>query len=87
MSMPEGPLFKWLASRQLVQRLQAFLRTLQPWGQEGMNVYDVLRFFSVGLITGSVATRGAAISFRLFLAFFPAVIFLLSVLPHRYCVR
>ena len=29
-----------------------------------------------------MATRAAAISFRLFLAFFPAVIFLLSVLPH-----
>ena len=31
---------------------------------------------------GAVATRAAAISFRLFLAFFPAVIFVLSVLPH-----
>ena len=82
MSLPDGPLFRWLASRRLVQRLQAFLRTLQPWGQEGMNVYDVLRFFLVGLINGAVATRAAAISFRLFLAFFPAVIFLLSVLPH-----
>ena len=47
-----------------------------------MNVYDVLRFFLVGLINGAVATWAAAISFRLFLAFFPAVIFLLSVLPH-----
>ena len=48
MSLPNGPFFRWLASRRLVQRLQAFLRTLQPWGQEGMNVYDVLRFFLVG---------------------------------------
>ena len=45
-------------------------------------MYDVLRFFLVGLIDGAVATRAAAISFRLFLAFFPAVIFVLSVLPH-----
>lgn len=82
MSLPDGPFFRWLASRRFLQRLQAFLRRLQPWGQEGMNVYDVLRFFLVGLINGAVATRAAAISFRLFLAFFPAVIFVLSVLPH-----
>ena len=47
-----------------------------------MNAYDVVRFFLVGLVNGAVATRAAAISFRLFLAFFPAVIFVLSVLPH-----
>ena len=82
MSLPNGPFFQWLAGRRLVQRAQSFLRTLQPWGQEGMNVYDVLRFFLVGLMNGAVATRAAAISFRLFLAFFPAVIFVLSVLPH-----
>ena len=82
MSFPDGPFFAWLARRRFIQRLQAGLRNLQPWGQEGMNVYDVLRFFLVGLIDGAVATRAAAISFRLFLAFFPAVIFVLSVLPH-----
>ena len=79
MSLPEGPLLRWLASRAMVKKMQQFLRRMQPWGQEGMNVYDVLRFFVVGLVNGAVATRAAAISFRLFLAFFPAVIFVLSV--------
>ena len=82
MSLPDGPFYRWLAKVPLVLRAKAFLRRLQPWGQEGMNVYDVLRFFLMGLIDGAVATRAAAISFRLFLAFFPAVIFLLSILPH-----
>ena len=46
-----------------------------------MNVYDVFRFFILGLINGSVSTRAAAISFRLFVAFFPAMLLLLSIVP------
>lgn len=46
-----------------------------------MNVYDVGRFFFLGLINGSVSTRSAAISFKLFVAFFPAMILLLSIIP------
>ena len=82
MNLPDGPLFRWLAQHATVLRVKALLRRFQPWGQEGMNAYDVVRFFLVGLVNGAVATRAAAISFRLFLAFFPAVIFVLSVLPH-----
>ena len=82
MNLPDGPLFRWLAQHALVLRVKALLRRFQPWGQEGMNAYDVVRFFLVGLVNGAVATRAAAISFRLFLAFCPAVIFVLSVLPH-----
>jgi len=47
-----------------------------------MNLYDVFRFFGLGLINGSVSIRAASISYRLLLAFFPAMILLLSVLPH-----
>ena len=82
MTTPQGPFLSWLSSRRAMQRLKAFLESLTPWGDKDMNVYGVLRFFLVGLMNGSVATRAAAISFRLFLAFFPAVIFLLSILPH-----
>jgi uncharacterized BrkB/YihY/UPF0761 family membrane protein len=47
-----------------------------------MNVYDVFRFFVLGLVNGSVSTtRAAAISFRLFVAFFPAMLLLLSIVP------
>ena len=46
-----------------------------------MNVYDVFRFFTLGLVNGSVSTRAAAISFRSFVAFFPAMLLLLSIVP------
>ena len=72
----------WVGSLKAVINVQKFLRQKSLWGVEGMNLYDVLRFFGLGLINGSVSIRAASISFRLLLAFFPAMILLLSLLPH-----
>lgn len=73
---------KWIESNSIVKRTKFFLRSISPWGVEGMNLYDVLRFFGLGLINGSVSIRAASISYRILLAFFPAMILLLSILPH-----
>ena len=73
---------KWIESSAIVKRTKLFLRSISPWGVEGMNLYDVFRFFGLGLINGSVSIRAASISYRLLLAFFPAMILLLSILPH-----
>ncbi len=73
---------KWIDSSLKIQQAKSFLRSISPWGVEGMNLYDVFRFFGLGLINGSVSIRAASISYRLLLAFFPAMILLLSVLPH-----
>jgi len=78
----ESKLLDWLLNQGWVKILQNFLRSLSPWGVEGMNLYDVLRFFIFGLTKGSVSTRAAAISFRLLVAVFPAIILMLSILPH-----
>ena len=72
----------WLLEQAIVKRTQEFLRSKTPWGIDGMNLYDVLRFFIMGLVNGSVSIRSAAISFRLLVAVFPAIILLLSVLPY-----
>ena len=83
MSAKKESKFKnWLLQQDAVISIQNFLRGLSPWGVEGMNLYDVLRFFVKGLINGSVSIRSAAISFRLLVAVFPAIILLLSILPY-----
>ncbi|MBM71276.1 MAG: hypothetical protein CL847_00635 [Crocinitomicaceae bacterium] len=82
MSANKNSKFKaWLIQKEIVISIQKFLRGLTLWGVEGMNLYDVLRFFVIGLINGSVSIRSAAISFRLLVAVFPAIILLLSILP------
>ena len=78
----ESKLKTWLLQQSVVIKLQSFLRELSPWGVEGMNLYDVLRFFVKGLVNGSVSIRSAAISFRLLVAVFPAIILLLGILPY-----
>jgi membrane protein len=41
-----------------------------------------MRFFFEGIWKGAIATRAAAISFRIFMAFFPAIIMLISLIPY-----
>ena len=48
---------------------------------EGLSVYDVATFFWRGMIEGAVPSRASAISFSFFLALFPGVIFLFTLIP------
>lgn len=48
---------------------------------EGLSLYDVTIFFWRGIIEGAVSSRAAAISFSFFLALFPGVIFLFTLIP------
>lgn len=59
-----------------------YLRKLILPGFDGMPFYDVMRFFIEGIMKGAVATRASAISFNLFMAIFPAVIFLFTLIPY-----
>jgi membrane protein len=51
-------------------------------GFEGFSLYAISRFFFSALTEGNLVTRASAISFKLFLAFFPAVIVLLTLIPY-----
>ena len=48
---------------------------------ERLNIWTPVQFFIEGLVQGRVATRAAAISFRLFISTFPVILMLLSLLP------
>ena len=47
----------------------------------GLNVLDVAIFFKKGIWEGSVTSRAASISFSFFLALFPGIIFLFTLIP------
>jgi membrane protein len=63
------------------KKIEARLDTMVWPGFEGLSMLIVGRFFIEAMSKGSINTRAAAISFRLFLAFFPAIILLLSLIP------
>lgn len=50
-------------------------------GFQGLTLYQVLRFFLIGLQRGRITTRAAAVCFRLLLALPPLLIVFLSVIP------
>jgi membrane protein len=65
-----------------VRKIVRSLDSIHPPGFEGLSLWYVLKFFVEGITEGHLPTRAAAISFRIFLAFFPAIILLLSLIPH-----
>jgi len=49
---------------------------------EGLSLYDVVSFFLIGLYEGAVTMRAASVSFSLFLALFPGIIFIFTLIPY-----
>ncbi|MFT3886304.1 MAG: YihY/virulence factor BrkB family protein [Flavobacteriales bacterium] len=63
-------------------------RRLIRWGQgvvlpgfEGFSLYHISRFFFRALREGDIVMRASAIAFKLFMALFPALIVLLTLIP------
>ena len=51
-------------------------------GFDGMPLYDVIVFFVKGLVDGEITTRASSIAFKFFIAMFPAIIFLFTLIPY-----
>lgn len=58
------------------------LRLIILPGFYGVPLYDVLVFFIKGIFKGSISTRAEATAFNFFLALFPFVIFLFTLIPY-----
>ncbi len=63
-------------------RLVEVLRKIVLPGFEGVPLYDVLVFFINGLFKGSISVRAAAIAFSFFLAIFPFILFIFTLIPY-----
>ena len=49
---------------------------------DGVPLYDVTLFFWRSIVDGSITTRASAIAFSFFIAFFPGLIFLFTLIPY-----
>lgn len=49
---------------------------------DGVPIYNVALFFWRSIVDGSITTRASAIAFSFFIAFFPAVLFLFTLIPY-----
>ena len=57
-------------------------KKFKPWGFQGLSIYDVTIFFWKGLMEGAITTRSSSLAFNFFLAFFPSIIFLFTLIPY-----
>ena len=65
-----------------MKSMAAASKTLVLPGFDGMPLYDVADFFFTGIQKGSITTRASSVAYSFFLALFPSVIFLFSLIPY-----
>jgi membrane protein len=51
-------------------------------GFDGMPLHDVMVFFWRSIVDGALSTRASAIAYSFFIALFPAIIFLFTLIPY-----
>lgn len=56
-------------------------KRISVFGFDGVPIYYVISFFVKGMINGSVTTRASAVAFSFFVALFPTIIFIFTLLP------
>ena len=66
----------------VVKHFIAYTKRIALPGFEKMPIYDVADFFFTGIQRGSIVTRAQSLAFSFFLAIFPAIIFLFSLIPY-----
>jgi len=66
------PIIKWIVRILKKIKLPAF---------EGLSLYDLVEMYIIGIVQGALSTRASSIAFSLFMALFPLLIFLFTLIP------
>jgi membrane protein len=66
------PILNWLV---------AFLKKVKLPAFEGLSLYDLIEMYILGIVQGALSSRASSIAFSLFMALFPLLIFLVSLVP------
>jgi membrane protein len=66
----------------VVNILVRFGKRIKVPGLEGMSLYDVLEMYIIGIVEGALTTRAGGIAFSFFMAVFPFMLFILTLIPY-----
>lgn len=58
------------------------LKTIKIPGFGGMSLYDVLEMYVLGIVKGALTSRAGGIAFSFFMALFPFLLFILTLIPY-----
>lgn len=51
-------------------------------GLEGMSLYDLVHMYIIGIVRGALTSRAGGISYSFFMAIFPFMLFMLTLIPY-----
>ncbi len=74
-------IFRFLRTSALARIISSTSKRLHPWGFEGLSLYEVAIFFGRGIGRGGIRERSASMAYNFFLALFPSIIFLFTLIP------
>lgn len=66
----------------IVNLLVKFGKKIKIPGLKGMSLYDVLEMYFLGIVKGALTTRAGGIAYSFFMAIFPFLLFILSLIPY-----
>ena len=66
----------------IINILVRFGKKIKIPGLEGMSLYDVLEMYIIGIVEGALTTRAGGIAYSFFMAIFPFLLFVLTLIPY-----
>ena len=75
-------IIEWIVGSFLVSFIIKHSKRIIIPGFEKLPIYDVAEFFWRGIMKGTLTMRASAVAFNLFLAIFPSVIFVFTLIPY-----
>ncbi len=74
-------MFNWAESN-VISKLKSLSDRIIIPGFQGVSLFYIIKFLVKGLQESPVTTRASALSFHFFIALFPAIIFVFTVIPY-----
>jgi membrane protein len=65
----------------IIKQLIVLLKRIQFPSLQGSSLYDIIKLYLSGIVSGGVTHRASAIAFSFFMALFPFALFLLNLIP------
>ncbi|CAL2078726.1 YihY/virulence factor BrkB family protein [Tenacibaculum dicentrarchi] len=66
----------------IINLLVLFFKEIKIPGLQGMSLYDLFEMYVIGIVKGALTTRAGGIAFSFFMAVFPFMLFILSLIPY-----
>lgn len=66
----------------MIEKVVGLSKRIKILGLEGMSLYDLLHMYVVGIVRGGLTSRAGGISYSFFMAIFPFMLFMLTLIPY-----